>query len=71
MTWARLAFRLQPSSIGFATFVCLGPFSGVGVANGRGSLYAQIVQRESAVLSGTAVLLALATTFVVSRRRSG
>ncbi len=24
MTWARLAFRLQPSSIGFAAFVCLG-----------------------------------------------
>ena len=24
MTWARLAFKLQPSSIGFATFVCLG-----------------------------------------------
>lgn len=23
MTWARLAFRLQPSSIGFAAFVCL------------------------------------------------
>ena len=23
-TWARLAFRLQPSSIGFAAFVCLG-----------------------------------------------
>ncbi len=24
MTWARLAFKLQPSAIGFATFVCLG-----------------------------------------------
>jgi len=24
MTLARLAFRLQPSSIGFAAFVCLG-----------------------------------------------
>ena len=24
MTWARLAFRLQPSSMGFAAFVCLG-----------------------------------------------
>lgn len=24
MTWARLAFRLQPSPIGFAAFVCLG-----------------------------------------------
>jgi hypothetical protein len=24
MTWARLAFRLQPSAIGFAAFVCLG-----------------------------------------------
>jgi hypothetical protein len=24
MSWARLAFRLQPSSIGFAAFVCLG-----------------------------------------------
>lgn len=24
MTWARLAFKLQPSSIGFATFACLG-----------------------------------------------
>ena len=24
MTWARLAFRLQPASIGFAAFVCLG-----------------------------------------------
>jgi hypothetical protein len=24
MTWARLAFKLQPSSIGFATLVCLG-----------------------------------------------
>lgn len=24
MTWARLAFKLQPSSIGFAAFVCLG-----------------------------------------------
>lgn len=24
MTWARLAFKLQTSSIGFATFVCLG-----------------------------------------------
>jgi len=24
MTWARLAFRLQPSSLGFAAFVCLG-----------------------------------------------
>lgn len=24
MTWARLAYRLQPSSIGFAAFVCLG-----------------------------------------------
>lgn len=24
MTWARLAFKLQPSSVGFATFVCLG-----------------------------------------------
>jgi hypothetical protein len=24
MTWARLAFRLQPASIGFAAFLCLG-----------------------------------------------
>ena len=36
-----------------------------------GSLYPQIVLRESAVVGGTAVLLALATTFVVSRRRPG
>ncbi len=36
-----------------------------------GSLYARIALRESAVVGGTAVLLALATTFVVSRRRPG
>jgi hypothetical protein len=36
-----------------------------------GSLYSQIVLRESAVVGGTAVLLALAATFVVSRRRPG
>jgi hypothetical protein len=36
-----------------------------------GRLYPQIVLRESAVVGGTAVLLALATIFVVSRRRPG
>jgi hypothetical protein len=36
-----------------------------------GSLYSQIVLRESAVVGGTAILLALATIFVVSRRRPG
>ena len=36
-----------------------------------GSLYPQIVLRESAVVGGTAVVLALVTTFVVSRRRPG
>lgn len=36
-----------------------------------GSLYSQIVLRESAVVGGTAALLALAATFVVSRRRPG
>lgn len=36
-----------------------------------GSLYSQIVLRESTVVGGTAVLLALAATFVVSRRRPG
>lgn len=36
-----------------------------------GSLYKQIVLRESAIVGSTAVLLALATTFVVSRRRPG
>lgn len=36
-----------------------------------GRLYPQIVLRESAVVGGTAVLLALATTFVVGRRRAG
>jgi hypothetical protein len=36
-----------------------------------GRLYPQIVLRESALLGGTAVLLALGTIFVVSRRRPG
>ena len=36
-----------------------------------GSRYPQIVLRESAVVGGTAVLLALATIFVVGRRRVG
>jgi hypothetical protein len=36
-----------------------------------GPLYPQIVLRESAVVGGTAVLLALATIFVVGRRRPG
>jgi len=36
-----------------------------------GSLYPRIVLRETAVVGGTAVLLALATTFVVGRRRPG
>jgi hypothetical protein len=36
-----------------------------------GRLYPQIVLRESAVVGGTAVLVALAATFVVSRRRAG
>ena len=36
-----------------------------------GSLYPQIVLRESGVLGGTAILLALAAIFVVNRRRPG
>jgi hypothetical protein len=36
-----------------------------------GRLYPQIVLRESAVVGGTAVLLALTTIFVVGRRRPG
>jgi hypothetical protein len=36
-----------------------------------GSLYPQIVLREAAVVAGAAILLALATTFVVGRRRPG
>jgi hypothetical protein len=36
-----------------------------------GSLYSQIVVRESAVVGGTAILLALATAGVVRRRRPG
>ncbi|MGZ8562502.1 MAG: hypothetical protein ACXWWU_02665 [Candidatus Limnocylindria bacterium] len=36
-----------------------------------GKLYPQIAMRESAVVGGAAVLLALAATFVVSRRRPG
>jgi hypothetical protein len=36
-----------------------------------GSRYPQIVLREAGVVGGTAVLLALAATFIVSRRRSG
>jgi hypothetical protein len=36
-----------------------------------GKLYPSIVLRESGVVGGTAVLLALAATFVVSRRRPG
>jgi hypothetical protein len=36
-----------------------------------GSRYPEIVLRESVVVGGTAVLLALATIFVVSRRRPG
>jgi hypothetical protein len=36
-----------------------------------GPLYPQIVLRESAVVGGAAVLLALATMFVVNRRRAG
>jgi hypothetical protein len=36
-----------------------------------GSRYPETVLRESAVVGGTAVLLALATVFVVSRRRPG
>jgi len=36
-----------------------------------GRLYPQIVLRESAVVGGAAVLLALAATFVVTRRRPG
>jgi hypothetical protein len=36
-----------------------------------GSLYSQIVLDESAVVGGTAILLALATTLVVTRRRPG
>jgi hypothetical protein len=36
-----------------------------------GRLYAQIVLREAGVVGGAAVLLALAATFVVSRRRPG
>lgn len=36
-----------------------------------GSRYPQIVLREAGVVGGTAVLLALAATFIVSRRRPG
>jgi len=36
-----------------------------------GRLYPQIVLRESAVVGGTAVLLALTATAVVGRRRPG
>jgi hypothetical protein len=36
-----------------------------------GSLYPQIVLRESGVVGGTAILLALAAIFVVNRRRPG
>lgn len=36
-----------------------------------GRLYPQIALRESAVVGGTAILLALAATFVVKRRRPG
>jgi hypothetical protein len=36
-----------------------------------GRLYPQIVLRESALVGGMAILLALAATFVVSRRRPG
>jgi hypothetical protein len=36
-----------------------------------GSLHTQIVLRESAVVSGAAVMLALAAILVVDRRRVG
>lgn len=66
MTWARLAFRLQPSSIGFAAVVCLAL---AGAAQWQATDMRSVLIRESAALLGATVVVGAAAVAVVQRRR--